>query len=190
MALAAAVPLALAAACGPPPKPPPPPMDKFNQALCPPLPPEDTSRPLDPALDGVKADLSLPQRTVKAAADLRLALTFRNVGLHGTTLQLPQSVFTLEGFQLVDSSCVPVKYAKPVAAKALAYKSAGPMPLNAGESATIDSSIDGLAPGLELRRGIYAVRLALRVLPGMPTLRGKTLYTDWATFAVLGLGGG
>jgi len=88
--------------CGPPPKPPPPLMDRFDPALCPKLPPEDTSRPLDPNLDGVKADVALAQRVVVAAAAVRLALTFHNIGLHGLQLNLPQRAFTLEGFQLGD----------------------------------------------------------------------------------------
>jgi hypothetical protein len=181
--------LAALVACGPPPKPPPPPMERFNAALCPTVPPEDTSRPLDPNLDGVRADLAVAQRIVKAAADVRLALTFRNTSLSAHTLSLPQSAFTLEGYQLVDHNCAPVLYARPVAAKALAYKGSGPMPLKEGESATIDTSIDGLAPGLELRRGIYAIRLALRFDSNSALVRGRTVQSEWVTFAVKGLGG-
>ena len=78
-------------------------------------------------------------------------------------------------------------YVKPTTARALAYRNSGPMPLAVGESATIDSTLDGLAPGLELRRGIYAIRFALRMDPTVPTYRGRTVYSDWALFAVKGL---
>jgi hypothetical protein len=80
-----------------------------------------------------------------------------------------------------------VRYAKPTTAHALAYRDSGPIPLGIGESATIDSTLDGLAPGLELKRGIYAIRFALRMLPAAPTLRGRTIYSDWTLFAVRGL---
>ena len=63
LALTAALALVPGVACGPPPKPPPPPMDRFDPGLCPKLPPEDTSRPVDPNLEGVKADLAVPQVT-------------------------------------------------------------------------------------------------------------------------------
>jgi hypothetical protein len=161
-------------------------MERFNAGLCPRPLPEDTSRPLDPNLEGVHADLTLPQKVVQPAARLRLVLTLRNGGVHNTSLALPQSAFTLEGFQLVDHTCRPVTYIRPVAARALGYRDTGPMPLRAGESATLESTLDGLAPGLDLRRGIYAIRLALHVDPATPELRGRTLYSDWATFAVTG----
>ncbi len=189
LSLAAALAALVAvSACGGPPPAPPPLMERFDSARCPKLPPEDLSRPLDPNLDGVKVDLILAQKVVRAAADLRMTMNFRNVGLHGLTLSLPQQAFTLEGFQLVDHACVPVRYTRSAAAKALAYKTSGPMPLKTGESATIDSDIDGLAPGLELRRGIYAIRFALRMESAATTLRGRTILSDWSTFAVKGLG--
>jgi hypothetical protein len=159
-------------------------MAKFNAALCPKEPSEDTSRPLDPAIDGAKAELATPTRVVEAAGALRLALTLRNTGLHRLVLELPQQAFTLDGFQLVDHACRPVPYTRGVAARALAYRTSGPIPLGAGESATLDSTLDGLAPGLQLTRGIYAIRLALRMDPSGPTVRGRTLYSDWALFAV------
>jgi hypothetical protein len=162
-------------------------MDRFNAALCPKAPAEDTSRPVDPDLEGAKAELSVAQRVVQPAANLRLVLTLKNIGLRNLSLVLPQQAFTLEGFELVDHACKPVTYVKPTTARALAYRNAGPMPLAVGESATIDSTLDGLAPGLELRRGIYAIRFALRMDPSVPTYRGRTVYSDWALFAVKGL---
>jgi hypothetical protein len=161
-------------------------MERFNAGLCPKAPPEDTSRPLDPNLDGVRADLALPVKVVQPAARLRLVLTLRNGGLKNLSLALPQRAFTLEGFQLVNHACVDVKYLRPVAAKALAYRDSGPMPLRAGESETLESTLADLAPGLELPRGIYAIRLALRVDPGTPELRGRTIYSEWTTFATTG----
>jgi hypothetical protein len=163
---------------------PPEMMAKFNAALCPKEPFEDTSRPLDPGTDGAKAELSTPTRVVEAAGALRLALTLRNTGLHRLVLELPQQAFTLDGFQLVDHACRQVPYARGVAARALSYRTSGPIPLGAGESATLDSTLDGLAPGLQLTRGIYAIRLALRMEPSGPTVRGRTLYSDWTLFAV------
>ncbi len=141
------------AACGGHAEAPPPGMDRFNAALCPKAPAEDTSRPVDPDLEGAKAELAVAQRVVQPAANLRLVLTLKNIGLRNLSLVLPQQAFTLEGFELVDHACKPVTYVKPTTARALAYRNSGPMPLAVGESATIDSTLDGLAPGLELRRG-------------------------------------
>jgi hypothetical protein len=58
------------------------------------------------------------------------------------------------------------------------------MPLAPSDSATIDTGLDDLAPGLTLKPGIYALRLALAVEPMQVSLRGKTVYSDWMTFAV------
>jgi len=183
---ACAVLLALGVAgCGGPPSPVTAQMARFNPALCPKPPPEDLSRPLDPNLEGVKADLQVLNRTVRAASDLRVSLIFRNVGLHGFSLSLPRQAFTLAGFDLVDHACVPVAYVEPPTAGALAYGSSGPMPLANGESATIDTTLDGLAPGLTLKPGIYAIRFALRVAPSGASLRGRTILSDWALFAVM-----
>jgi hypothetical protein len=59
------------------------------------------------------------------------------------------------------------------------------MPLANGETATVDTSLDDLAPGLALKPGIYAIRLALKVAPAAPILRGKTIQSEWGLFAVL-----
>jgi hypothetical protein len=178
--------LALGAfACGGGPKSPTQSMDRFNAALCPVPPHEDTSKPLDPNLDGVKADVVAASRTVTTASKLRLSLTFRNTGLHGVTISLPRQAFTLAGWSLVDHACVPVAYAQPPTAKALAYGNSGPMPLAIGESATIDTSIDDLAPGLALPPGIYAIRLALHPDASSPVVRERTILSDWTLFAVV-----
>ena len=161
-------------------------MAKFNRALCPKDPPPDLSKPEDPEIEGARAALGTPDRVVPIAGNLRVELTMRNAGLHRMVLNLPQQAFTLEGFELVDHNCVPVRYVKPPTAHALAYRTSGPMPLGIGESATLDSTLDGLAPGLELPRGIYAIRFALRLEPAGASLRSKTLYSDWALFAVTG----
>jgi len=160
-------------------------MARFNAALCPAAPRVDTSRPLDPNLDGVKGNLSLLSRTVTSTRGVRIALTFTNGGQHGITLSLPRGAFTLAGFSLVDSDCRPVPYAQSVTAHALAYGNSGPMPLNIGESATIDSSLDDLAPRLALPPGIYAIRLALKIDPVSAVVRGATIVSDWALFAVV-----
>jgi hypothetical protein len=177
--------LALAsAACGGKPKALPPGMDRFNAALCPKLPVESGSLPIDPNLEGVKADLGVLSRTVSSTSALRLNLTFRNAGLHGLTLSLPRQAFTLAGFNLVDHRCVPVAYVQPPTARALAYGNSGPMPLNTGESATIDSSLDDLAPGLKLAPGIYAMRLNLRLDATSSVVRAHAIVSDWTTFMV------
>jgi hypothetical protein len=160
-------------------------MARFNAALCRKPPPEDTSLPLDPNFEGVKADLHVLSRTVTAAADLRLSLVFRNGGEHRFALSLPRQAFTLAGFDLVDHDCVRVPYLQPPTARALAYGNSGPMPLAVGESATIDSVLGDLAPGLVLAPGIYAIRLSLRIEPGEVSLRGRTVRSDWALFAVM-----
>ncbi len=160
-------------------------MARFNPALCPKPPPEDTSRPLDPNLEGVKAELRVLDRTIRSVGEQRLTLMFRNAGLRGFSLSLPRQAFTLAGFDLVDHNCVPVPYAASPAAGDLAYRNAGPMPLAGGESATIDTSLDDLAPGLQLKPGIYAIRLALRFAPAAPILRGRTIQSDWALFAMM-----
>jgi len=170
--------------CGPPPSPALR-MPRFNAALCPALPREDLSRPLDPNLDGVKARIDLPTREVKSPALVRLSITYTNGGLKGVKLSLPQDAFTVAGFNLVDHACVPVRYGQPPTSKALAYRDTGPMPLNPGESATIDANLGDLAPGLILPPGIYALRLALRIDAAAPVVRGATVRSDWALFAVL-----
>jgi hypothetical protein len=174
------------AGCGGGPKAPPPGMDRFNAALCAPLVAEDTHLPLDPNLEGIKADIALASRTVASADKLQLSLTFRNTGLHGTSLALPQRAFSLAGFDLVDHACSPVSVAASETSKALAYRNSGPMPLNAGESATVDMALSDRAPGLALPPGIYAVRLALRVDAPSTVVRGTTLRSSWALFAVTG----
>ena len=176
--------VALGSGCEGPPKAPPITMDRFNAALCPRPPREDLSRPLDPTLEGVKADVALVSRTVKSADGVRLTLTFHNAGLHGLSLALPRQAFTLAGWSLVDHACIPVPYAQSTTARALGYGDSGPMPLNAGESATIDSSLTDLAPGLVLKPGIYAIRLTLATAPSSPILRGRTILSDWVTFQV------
>lgn len=176
--------VALTTACGGPPKAAGPPMERFNAALCPKLPVEDATLPLDPNLEGVKADLGVLDRMVNKAGSLRLSLTFRNIGQHGLNLLLPREAFMLEGFELVDHACVRVPYAKSAAATALAYSNSGPMPLAVGESATVDSTLSSLAPTLDLPRGIYAIRFALRAPPGRSDMRGRTIRSDWALFAV------
>ncbi len=181
LALAA---LAAAASCGPPPPPPLPPMARFNAAMCAPLAPEDRSRPLDPNLEGVRADVALVNRTVTAASLLRLSVTFRNASQHGITLSLPQNTFTLSGFELVDSSCKRVPYNASPTSKMLGYRTSGPMPLAIGDSATIDAGLDDLAPGLVLPQGIYGIRLALAMDGGLASLRGRTVYSEWTLFAV------
>jgi hypothetical protein len=146
---------------------------------------EDLSLPLDPNLEGVRVDLHVATRTVTAASALRLSLMYRNAGLKGFSLQLPRQAFSLSGYQLVDHDCVRVPYAESPAAGALAYSTSGPMPLANGETATVDTSLDDLAPGLALKPGIYAIRLALKVAPAAPILRGKTIQSEWGLFAVL-----
>jgi hypothetical protein len=160
-------------------------MARFNAALCPAPPRVDTSRPLDPNLDGVKGNVALLSRTVTSTRGVRIAVTFRNDGQHGITLSLPRGAFTLGGFSLVDHDCRPVPYAQSTTAHALGYGNSGPMPLNIGESATIDSSLDDLAPGLVLPPGIYAIRLELKMEPVSAVVRGGTILSDWALFAVV-----
>jgi hypothetical protein len=122
---------------------------------------------------------------VTSTRGVRLSLTFKNIGQHVLTLSLPRQAFTLAGFNLVDHDCVPVRYAQSTTARALGYGDSGPMPLNVGESATIDASLDDLAPGLVLPPGIYAIRLALRLDPSATVVRGQTVVSDWALFAVV-----
>jgi hypothetical protein len=175
----------LATACGGGAKAPPSTMARFNASLCPAAPRVDTSRPLDPALDGISASVSLMSRTVTSTRGVHLAITFKSSALHRVTLSLPQAAFSLAGFTLVDAACRPVPYAVSPAARGLAYGNSGPMPLLSGESATIDSSLDDLAPGLVLKPGIYAIRLALKMDSSSAVVRGETLLSDWALFAVL-----
>jgi len=183
--LAGALLLVALVGCGGGPKSPTASMARFNPALCPATPREDTSRPLDPNLEGLKADLALMSRTVTATKGVHIALTFRNGGQHGVSLSLPQKAFSLAGFSLVDHDCRPVAFVPSPTAKAMRYGSSGPMPLKIGESATIDTELDDLAPGLVLAPGIYAIRLALPIVPESAVVRGETLRSDWSLFAVV-----
>jgi hypothetical protein len=160
-------------------------MPRFNPALCPAPPREDTSRPLDPNLDGVGANLALLSRTVTSTKGVHIALTFRNGGQHGVSISLPQSAFSLAGFTLVDHDCKRVPYVASPTTRALHYGGSGPMPLKIGESATVDTALDDLAPGLVLQPGIYALRLSLPLIPESPVIRGETLRSDWALFALV-----
>lgn len=183
----AGVALALAlAACGGGPKSPDSTVERFNPALCPKIPADVGTLPLDPAVEGVKADLGLVSRRVASAALVRLSLRFTNFAQHATTLALPRQAFSLEGYSLVDHNCVPVPFRSTAAPRALAYGNTGPMPLAQGESATLDLSLDDMAPGLGLAPGVYAIRVALRLDPSSRVVRPRTLTSPWAIFLVEG----
>ena len=173
------------AACGGPQKPVAPPMARFNAALCPKPPAEDTSLPLDPNLEGVKADLLVGSRTIRSVGEQRLTLTFRNVGLRGFSLSLPRQAFSLAGFDLVDHDCVPVPYVvSPVAGEPPTGAPARCRWRTASRPPSTRASTIS-APGLTLRPGIYAIRLSLRMPPAGASLRGRTIQSDWALFAVM-----
>lgn len=174
----------LAASCGDGPKSPDSLVARFNPALCPKLPVENSPLPPDPAVEGVKADVALVSRRVTSANFVRLSVTFTNTGLHGTQLALPRQTFSLEGYSLVDHNCVPVPFRSTATPRALAYGNTGPMPLKQGESATLDLSLDDMAPGLTLAPGMYAIRLAIRFDPSSNVVRAKALYSPWALFLV------
>ena len=182
IALVAVSPVLAACEGGPP--PPPPVLDRFNPSMCPKIAPDRGTLPLDPAIEGVKANVSLVSHRVVSANFVRVSLTFTNGGQHGTTLALPRQAFSIEGYHLVDRNCVPVPYRPPTTPRALNFDTTGPMPLNQGESATLDLALDDMAPGLVLPPGTYALRLALRMDPKSHVVRGRTIYSEWTVFVV------
>jgi hypothetical protein len=159
---------------------------RFNPALCPKIPPDVGTLPPDPNVEGVKANLALVSRIVASAGLVRLSLTFTNLAQHSTRLALPRQAFSLEGYSLVDHNCAPVPYQSTATPRVLAYGNTGPMPLGQGESATLDLSLDDMAPGLVLAPGMYAIRLALRIDPSSASVRSRTLWSPWALFLVKG----